>query len=363
MAIKVKRKKSSTRTKPKREMKVIPGPIFLNPKIDHCCWNFWRDGVTQSFIQSWLACKEQTRLAYVEGWQSFKVPLAMEFGSCVQYILSHLYSKSKPQQSWQAYLGDYEIVWQEENPMATKYQLEQQERVYGLAQAVLPSYIKRWRGDWKGGRYPSSLTIVKPKEWLGLEHEFEIPFVFCDGQTVNIRGAFDGLFNDSRIQPWLFETKCLSMIDEVGIEDMLPRDFQVMLYLHAARSVLGKVPKGVLYNIIRRPGQRLGSSEKLLAFFKRVERDVENPKRWDHYFIRMQMEITRKELDNWVHHTLRPILYAIRDWWEGRAPHYATDSALITKYGRAPLYDLMVYDDASSCFKRKKPFNELEYTA
>src|SRR5687767_5785188 len=58
-------------------------------------WKFHEHGVTSSFLNSYLTCKEQTRLCYVEGWGSRTVPLAFEFGTACHWILEQAYQPAK----------------------------------------------------------------------------------------------------------------------------------------------------------------------------------------------------------------------------------------------------------------------------
>ena len=52
--------------------------------------NVQKDGVTYSFLDEWLMCREQARLSYVEGWskQGLAVPLdfGLAFHDCLEWI-------------------------------------------------------------------------------------------------------------------------------------------------------------------------------------------------------------------------------------------------------------------------------------
>ena len=54
-------------------------------------WNLWDDGVSQSFIGSYLFCRAQTRLPYLELWQSDGTSLPLEFANCGHWLFSKIY--------------------------------------------------------------------------------------------------------------------------------------------------------------------------------------------------------------------------------------------------------------------------------
>jgi len=325
-------------------------------------WDFWEHGVSQSFIQLFRSCKEQTRLAFVEGWTSRKSSLALDFGTCCHVALSELHGKKKVPTVNQIdrAIDVFEKDWKREYPKPTTKQTEEIHHVMALAKPVLEAYVKRYAGDW-GGKYPFRNKTVVPATWLHLESRFRVPFEFEDGKIVWLNGRFDGGFEDNRkiARKWLFETKTKAMIQEDIIVDLLPLDVQVMLYLWALWKTEGVRPTGVLYNVIRRPGLRQGKAEQFVDFIKRVREDVFKPARQDHYFIRWELQITKKELEVWERTQLRPMLEEIRLWWEGKSPHYLNESALVAKYGRCSLYEPIVNGNFNDCFQREHPFNEL----
>ena len=328
-------------------------------------WNFWEDGCTQSLIRVWNSCMEQARLKYVEGWSRRGGSLALEFGSCVHWVLSQISgTAAKPPGKRKILntLAKYEKLWKEQNGVRTQKTDEDFERVLGLAEALLPRYVERWTGDWTGKYKPRNPTVA-PKKWLQLEGRFKVPFTLDDGAQTYLQGMFDGVFEDKKGRLWLFETKTKSVIEREIIEDTLQFDIQVLLYLWALKEVYGRTPHGVLYNVIRRPGLRQGKAEKLGDFFERCRLDVEDVKRTDHYFIRWELEVEKSEIDAFENDYLRPILGQMRNWWDGTGPHYMNPDALQTKYGKADMYEPIVHGNFRSLKKRKVVFPELADSA
>lgn len=335
-------------------------------------WNFHEHGVTSSFLNSFLTCREQTRLHYVEGWASRHVPLAFEFGTCCHWILEQAYSpdnirKIKPMLEtafeqlplWiQLQVDTYEKKWLEQVTLPSQKQLEQQELVYGMANAILPSYFTRWNGDFLG-KYSYHNGTTAPVKWDSLEEVFEIPYEYPDGLVVPIRGRRDGVFYDKRNKLWVFDTKCRSVINDDDALDTLPFDLQQMLYLYVTRVQKEVNPAGVIMNILRRPGQRRGMDEALTDFLERIAAEYAKPAKFDHHYKRYEMAIDRNEISDWKADMLDPLMLDVRAWYEGTAPHYMNHNALITKYGKCGMFLPICKNEFSQCYRREHCFSEL----
>jgi hypothetical protein len=115
----------------------------------------------------------------------------------------------------------------------------------------MPLYFKFWHKD-------------KNLNWIGVEQEFDVPYVLKDGRKTRLRGKMDGLYKKNGI--WLFETKSKSRIDEGTIVDALPLDFQNKFYLSVARKLHKIQPSGVKYNIIRRTQMEQRKNETAKKF-------------------------------------------------------------------------------------------------
>ena len=174
-----------------------------------------------------------------------------------------------------------------------------------------------------------------------------------DGKKTFLLAVFDGCFYDKRKRLWLFETKTKSRIDEETLQDMILQDVQIMLSLWIIKNVLDRIPSGVLYNVIRRPGQKLLKDEPLKSFFGRVEKDVSSPKRYDHYFKRWEFAIYWNEVEQWKKDFLDPVMMEIRMWFEGTLPTYVNPYSLVNQYGKCDLYFPIVKNDFSQCSQRK----------
>lgn len=358
MKVKAKVRKKVAAQTPKRSPAILK-VLGTRPNDRDSLWKLEKHGVSQSFISKFMQCREQTRLSFCEGWTSKLPSKPREFGSCGHWILKQIYSAKtkKSREDLLHWIGEYRKLWRSLVPMPLEAQLTVQEECYMIMEALLRGYLHRYQGDWTG-KYSFDNPTVKPYKWLGLEDQFKFDYEYEDGVVVPIRGMFDGVFESKQGTVWLFETKFLSRVDEEGLEDLLPHNLQVMLYLTALMQRNETAPKGVLYNVVRRPALRQKKDESMPQFVERIYQDV--LQRPDHYFIRWDMTITKAELLKWRREFLDPVMKEIRNWSLGIAPHYMNPDALINKYGRSDFYELIVRNNTAVYYKRAAPFNELE---
>lgn len=308
-------------------------------------WHFWNDGVSSSFIAMFLDCMEQTRLFFVEGWKQTDEPIYFAYGTCFHWMIENTIGKPTPPKPPQIgkLIKQYDAEWRKErkNAHVTERALEQHAEVCKLVRVVFPEYVHRWLGDW-GGKYPGGVQkgIARPAKWVGIEQQFRVPYKFADGKITYIVGTRDQIFVTKKRERFNFDTKCMSRIVNDDIQETLPENFQQMLYMWADWRLNSRPPAGCVMNIARRPGLYRGVNESLDEYAKKVALDVQ--KRWEHYFIRFQLEVTKGELLEFEQKVLAPIMRTIRMWWEGTLPHFRNQNALITKYGRCAMFQPIV---------------------
>lgn len=313
-----------------------PGPV----------WDIRRDGVTQSLIKSFLTCREQTRLRYVEGWRALGESPAIAFGNYVHFVLSHMYGGEWGARTLADARERHTLLWRMNVGQPTMTQQAEASKNWDLADRVLRVYFRHWAKQDDG------------RDWSGLESVFT---VFEDRSAVaplKLTGKFDGVFRDGE-DTWLFETKTKSQISPAEVEELLPSDFQTWFYLFALLRLNGTAPAGVEYNIIRRPALKLGKKDELRPdlFLERVYNDVFT--RPEFYFYRWRMDVTRAEIEDWAERQLSPILLDLWNWANGTLPHYMNPDALTGRYGRSDLYDLIVRQNRLPYYRARLPFSEL----
>jgi len=322
----------------------------------------FKDGITQSALGLWLDCKEQFRLKYVEGWSKQGEPISLHYGSASHYILSQAHAHpKKPGPKWlKRSIKKYDALWRkEQSQLIPQKLLDQHELVKGLLECTMPAYFRR-----ADSPKLKNYNDFKTKNWLGLEQKFRMPFGFrgVAGHNISLRGMLDGVFTQGPAI-WLLETKNLSRIAEDDIQATLGCSLQNMFYMTVLTLKYPDKPiGGILYNVLRRPGQRRGVKETMPAFLQRIKDDIK--KRPNHYFMRYRLAITKAEIDEWANTTLRPMLFQFLDWWSegaGDSPqHFMNPNALITKYGRAEMFSPIVDGNYGGFHRRKHVFVELE---
>jgi hypothetical protein len=317
-----------------------------------------RDGVTFSLLTSFKQCREKTRLI-LNGWTSTRNSLGTVFGTLAHAINQQMYNDVRsgrltelPSEKYiKATCREIETLWKKENPRADGDSMQYLEFSMILLEALMPVYFKYWKKDF---------SFV----WEKVEAEFRIPITIDhpNGKSMStfIRGKIDGSFGKKKgARPWLFETKTKSRLGEEGegnIAEILPHDLQVNIYLLYLWWVDKKLPDGVLYNIIRRPGLRQKKKESVVQFARRVAADVRLRPEW--YFIRLQMFIEKKDLER-QELELRDLVSDFLLWWHGEAGHYKNSDQCENKYGTCPFLPVCNRGDYSGFFKRKTVFREL----
>ena len=298
-------------------------------KEDNMGWDLYKNGISVSFLQSFLTCQEQCRLKYIEGWMPKKVPLSMQFGSLCHKILE----LHNVEEGTKAYRKEFK----KEKDLILPSEYEQLEMAELLAEAIMPAYFEAWGAN------------DKKRKWLVKEHRFSMKV-----EGVKFKGFLDGVFRDDQGGIWLFESKFMSQIDDDVIQDSITFDLQCMAYLkYLTTRYDPKTIKGVCYNIVRRPGQRRGANESLQKFQARIKNEVSKLSNRDHYFKRWLMHITPEEIDKYWDKVLLPVVRHVIHWWDNGMPSYPNPMSLVTKYGKCDMFDLIVFDRTEGYRKRK----------
>lgn len=206
---------------------------------------------------------------------------------------------------------------------------------------IMNSYMKR--------NYPSEQSILlckigleqyrRYKEWeqgkpkykyIDQEPVFGPPKCFitlpatkfnpCPEISINIpktdifmRGRIDEVIQMSDGSIWIQENKTKSRIDISVLQDTIPENIQVMFYAVAASILYGKPIKGVIYNVIRKPGQRQRQKESDEDFVARIGKEIaDNP---SYYFYRLAYSFPPGAIEKWKREELIPLLYQVYIWW------------------------------------------------
>lgn len=315
----------------------------------------WTKGITQSGIESFLACREQFALGYVDGWAPRKFSEALEFGSMFHFMQEKIGS-APPEIIAKEVTKSYEAT---RKKTILPSELNDLELTLAKVEAIFPLYVECWQED--------DAKI----QWLEHEQVFRVDhkFLTVDGapSQTTLTGMRDkGYRRNGNLG--LFETKTKSSIDDVAIQDGLRADLQTLLYLLALRYEYNEEPKEILYNIVRRPQLKLKKDEHVSAFKQRIIEDIKERPEW--YFRRFEVTVVPGDIDLFVETTLDPVLRNMLQWWESiktdptkrwESPyHYRSLPALMTKYGKAWHYNLTVRGLKNEYYRKSSPFPELE---
>lgn len=327
---------------------VTSSPLGISPTY----YNPDTHGVTQSVLSKFKSCRERCRL-HLQGWTSKRIGLATIFGTVIHAVLEWTYTDIQERTLTSIPDAPYlkkrimraEKAWRKENPKASEDTLRDLETACLLAEVVLPVYFRFWHKD---------LTAI---EWKRLEHQFVIPL-----SGTPTRGKMDGSFTLTKSKAgrsWLFETKTKSRLGEKGesnLVDVLGHELQVNLYIGALETIEKQTPDGVLYNIIRRPGQQLKAGETLSQFQRRVAEDV--AKRPEYYFLRLRMSINAGDVarERKEHEAM---VADYRAWLSG-GPHYKNSDYCENKYGTCEFLGVCARKDYTGLYQRPTVFRELE---
>lgn len=321
-------------------------------------YDFWRDGVTQSMVQKWLACPRQAYLEYVEGWTPYQQSDALLFGNVCHHVLEHAYtgeSAPLPGNVRALITGFQESMYSgtEKEPCAETQ--SKNEFLFKKAETLLNTYFIQYSKDWENN-------------WLFTERTFKIPYVYPDGKTTFLQGKIDGAFVEKikvtgKNELWVPDHKTSSRPDPESVSTLLPVDLQVWFYLYATTQLpefKGKKISGFCYNMLRNPGLKMTQKDGTLQeYSNRLYTDIIS--RTDFYFHRENIRIKMSEIRAWKVKQLDPIMRAIRRWHESNYtwPAYFSPSALKTVYGLAPMTKAIVSNDFTGLYQRETPFQEL----
>jgi ATP-dependent helicase/DNAse subunit B len=319
-------------------------------------------GLSVSSIEKWLDNKEEFRLMKVEGLEGRTGSVALDFGDWWHWLLGRHYSNrhqraSNPRLDMENGAKVYRSQFQRDNPNAIDKRVEGLELGFLKTAALWPTYVakyaaedkaKKWVGIEADWAFKYSLPPIKHEWPAGSKKQIEL----FPGCTVDLHGIFDGVYRkEGRL--WLFETKTKSRIDEAELDDTLNLDIQVMLYLYAIYRVYKEWPAGVTYNVIRNPqtepSKKKGENAK--TFVDRLTKEVEKDE--DHYFKRWEMGVEQADIERFMDKVLDPILRDIQGWAYGHHPHYVHTKALIGKYGRSDMYDVITRGDLTGVEQRQ----------
>lgn len=319
----------------------------------------WDKGLSQSAIKKFSICPEQFSLSYIEGVTSRKLSVPIEFGN-----LFHLCCEFQGNDTPEAIAGKCCTAYLASRlKTAEKSQHDDLQRLVGTVARIFPPYVKYWAKQ------------DKDIKWVSREKVFGVPYSFNDPQggkseSITLVGKRDGVYVNKLKRLCLFETKTKGDIDGNEIADQLKADFQTLFYLLTLKIETGQNPEEVLYNVVRRPGQRFTKTDTLNTYLDRIALDIK--KRPDYYFARWRVIIAPGMLETFAKIALDPTLCLFIQWWRSlkdnpfdrwQSPYHRLNLPALLKdpdrHGRAELFDWVIKQQRANYYLRSQVFPEL----
>jgi len=117
-------------------------------------------------------------------------------------------------------------------------------------------------------------------------------------------GFIDVMVQDAAGDWWIMETKTASaQALNADYFERVQIDSQVTGYMYGAKEILGSFPRGVIYNVIKKPSIRLKSGETHQAFQRRVFQEYKQFGKEKAYFTRQELMIGKIQLTRWLKNT------------------------------------------------------------
>lgn len=213
-------------------------------------------GLTQGMILTFLTCRRKFMFA-INRIKPIVKSLTPFFGTFGHKMLEDYYNT-----------GKYSI----DNYKTAEYKVDRQLMEFSKAKmkAIMDAYTK----------------IYKKDKFTNIEMLLNTTARFTR------RGKIDAIEN----KRYLVDHKFKGQIREDEISEKLAFDFQSLYYITTYESITGKKLDGVFYNIIRNPSHRLGKTESLSEFTKRLSLEIQKDPA--HFFFRFKCTFTEQEKKN-----------------------------------------------------------------
>lgn len=300
------------------------------------------DGITQSILTNFLACRKRCRFE-LDGWESTRPRDALVFGSLWHDLLDKLYNNYRKGKD-EIPFRKFEERWEKQNRDNIS-DPQKMEEMFAMAEALYDEYILYWQGDRK-------------KIFKEIEGTFDIDF-----EGYRLRGRRDGMFGikakkTKRTSLWLMETKTTSGIMEDSMELKLAFDFQNLFYITALEHETKKDIAGVLYNVVVKPGHKLGTknSPDIESYYDTLCQAISSDLK--KYFRRYEIVYSRKKKERFKV-MLRDILKEFRSFCDGEITALPSPENCVTRWS-CEFLSACASDTMAGYLQTREQFRELQ---
>lgn len=273
------------------------------------------DGITQGLIMCFLKCRVEflLRLNY---WGPLEEKKVFANGSITHDTLDKVYTfynwhKRLPSvlkiRQWITEFDKDKPDWL---PKANRGDIP---RIKAVCFVVVTEYIRFYKKDFE--------------KWdiIGAEDIFDFKW-----NGYRLRGKKDLRYRING-EKWIMETKTMARIDEAELVDRISFDFQSHFYTFAEEEddPSKEQVHGVVYNVVRNPGHKIGKNETLFTYCNRLRREIrKNPK---HFFMRWSIPFTKLDKLEFRKELLY-ILKEIDGWLKGDLSTYRNYKNCVTRF-------------------------------
>lgn len=308
-------------------------------------WDLEKDGISPSGLSLFLRCREQFRLTFHESLGSRYSNKHFDFGNAVHHVLAAYYEQAEniarfrnQDVAFTKWIGKQIDEFDEKNKKLVNPSNRQEYEVsLGQAEAVLYGYFKRWKKEDEKLRCIG--TEVQETLKTTIQHPITKKMV-----SIDCHGTLDALFAGNK-GDIVMDAKSKGQINEDNIIDTFEWNIQFNWYLWQRWANTGKLPQKLVYNSVRRPQSKPKKDEPVQDYCKRLKAEV--IKKPDHFFFRLNVELSKKELERWYVNQLTPMLQMLLMWTTGHLPHFVTPDALIFNHVRSEFFDAITKGDKS----------------
>ena len=290
--------------------------FFLSFPADY---SLFKQGITQSLLSTWQRCSIAFLIS-LNRWIDPNKGKRTGFGSLFHQMLDNLYTyyartgktpKSKLIKRWIEEYAEREEEKKGRSTLSGKEE-EEIERDKLVTLILLEEYINFYPKDFK------------KKKFDEIEKSFEVKF-----HGYVLRGKIDARYwlSDER---WLMEHKTKSRFNWPELILKLSFDLQNLFYILADEIENNHKVQGVLYNVVRNPGDAWRKKYTSIYDYGRVLR-AKIKKNPEHYFLRKEIIYSEEDKRNFRKNLLNK-LRAINKLLKGETPLYPNESSCLTQY-------------------------------
>lgn len=314
---------------------------------ENSLWNYHNDGLSQSFMKKFRECKLQTKLEYVDGYTPIVDSVWFRYGHLIHHLLQKGYEEAPITSENIAYklAHQYAVSHGWFDTSLEEYTVDTNHLLCSVATQIIPKY------------FFFNIIDVNTTDTLDCEAEYRLPV-----EDTFIRGILDRVYKDADGNIVIRDYKTTSRrLQAEEFRNEYKLDTQTYLYLTLAAAKWGIVPSKMEYTFIKTPANSYSRRKKdfsTVEWLEKIDKELSSsPSNW---LLTIDLKIDSDSLLKWKNSQLLPMVHEIKAWWENGCPGKPyNEQSLRTKFNsKCTMYDLIVYGQRESYYRREKAFTE-----